>query len=165
MPGMTTRRTLPSTGGARRTGSSMRRRSARRGGYGVCRDGAAYACQAGERHNLQQTSRIRGYGNLVISGIVEIGRELVAVKERVGHGRYTGFVTERLRWSICLGARDVEKRKLCAFGRPHHVRAGGTSRCLALFQLRQIASYTLTAIAASCAIRAFWSVRGLNSGG
>jgi hypothetical protein len=31
-------------------------------------------------------------------GIVEIGRELVAVKARVPHGRYTAFVTERLGW-------------------------------------------------------------------
>jgi Protein of unknown function (DUF3102) len=31
--------------------------------------------------------------------IVEIGRKLVEVKGRVGHGRYTAFVTDRLGWS------------------------------------------------------------------
>jgi hypothetical protein len=36
----------------------------------------------------------------VVSGIVEIGRKLVEVKERVEHGRYTAFVTERLGWSM-----------------------------------------------------------------
>jgi hypothetical protein len=41
----------------------------------------------------------RGYGKMVVSGIVEIGRKLVEVKERVGHGNYTAFVTERLGWS------------------------------------------------------------------
>lgn len=36
----------------------------------------------------------------MITGIVEIGRELVAVKARVAHGRYNAFVTERLGWSM-----------------------------------------------------------------
>lgn len=39
----------------------------------------------------------------MISGIVEIGRELAGVKERFGEhrdGRYTEFVTKRLGWSM-----------------------------------------------------------------
>jgi hypothetical protein len=36
-----------------------------------------------------------------------IGRELVAVKERVGHGRYTAFVTDRLGWLEWAGRNFV----------------------------------------------------------
>jgi hypothetical protein len=55
----------------------------------------------------QAESEIRGYGKLVVNGIVEIGRKLVEVKERVGHGRYTAFVTERLGWSMRSGQNFV----------------------------------------------------------
>lgn len=65
--------------------------------------GEATVLAPGEVHDdeylAQAEGRIRGYGKLVVSGLVEIGRELVAVKERVGHGRYEAFVRDRLRWS------------------------------------------------------------------
>jgi len=46
----------------------------------------------------QAEGRIRGYGKLVVAGIVEIGRELVGVKQRLPR-RYEAFVRERLGWS------------------------------------------------------------------
>jgi hypothetical protein len=55
----------------------------------------------------QAEGQIRGYGKLVVSGIVEIGRKLVEVKERVGHGKYTAFVTDRLRLSERAGRNFV----------------------------------------------------------
>jgi hypothetical protein len=61
---------------------------------------------------LQLEGRIRGYGKMVVSGIVEIGRELVSAKQRVGHGRYTAFVTERLSWSIQSAERFVHVHRL-----------------------------------------------------
>jgi hypothetical protein len=45
-------------------------------------------------------------------GIVEIGRKLVEVKERVGHGKYTAFVTERLGWSVMQATRFVNVYEL-----------------------------------------------------
>jgi hypothetical protein len=41
-----------------------------------------------------------------------ICRKLVEVKERVGHGKYTAFVTERLGWSERSGRRFVEVYEL-----------------------------------------------------
>jgi hypothetical protein len=35
------------------------------------------------------------------------GRKLVEVKERVAHGQYTAFVTERLGWSESAGRKFV----------------------------------------------------------
>ena len=52
-----------------------------------------------EAYLAQAEGEIRGYGRLVVSGIVAIGRKLVEVKERVGHGRYEKFVRERLAFS------------------------------------------------------------------
>jgi hypothetical protein len=37
-----------------------------------------------DQYLAQAEGRIRGYGKLVVSGIVEIGRELVAEQERFG---------------------------------------------------------------------------------
>jgi hypothetical protein len=50
--------------------------------------------------------KIRGYGKLVIAGIVEIGRELVGVKARLP-GRYVEFVEDRLGWSKMHASRMV----------------------------------------------------------
>ena len=43
----------------------------------------------------------------MIAGIVEIGRELVGVKGRVGYKGYVEFVTQRLGWSDRQGDRFV----------------------------------------------------------
>lgn len=59
-----------------------------------------------DEYLAQAEGRIRGYGKLVVSGIVEIGRELVAVKERLP-GRYNAFVSERLGWSLMQATRFV----------------------------------------------------------
>jgi hypothetical protein len=56
-----------------------------------------------EEFLAQAENHIRGYGKMVVSGIVEIGRKLVEVKERVGWKRYVEFVTERLGWSETQG--------------------------------------------------------------
>jgi hypothetical protein len=42
---------------------------------------------------IKAEGRIRGYGKLVIAGIVEIGRELVRVKARVGYKGYAESLT------------------------------------------------------------------------
>lgn len=55
----------------------------------------------------QAEGQIRGYGKLVVSGIVEIGRKLVEVKGRVGYSGFVVFVTERLSWSERAGNRFV----------------------------------------------------------
>src|SRR5215831_404438 len=55
--------------------------------------------------------KIRGYGKLVISGIVEIGRELVAVKSR-HPGRYGEFVSDRLGWADNTALRYVRSYQL-----------------------------------------------------
>ena len=47
----------------------------------------------------QAEGEIRGYGRIVASGIAAIGKKLVEVKERVGHGKYTRFVVERLKFN------------------------------------------------------------------
>jgi hypothetical protein len=47
----------------------------------------------------QAEGQIRGLGKMVVSGIVEIGRKLVEVKERVGYPGFVAFVTGRLGWS------------------------------------------------------------------
>jgi hypothetical protein len=61
---------------------------------------------ADEEFLAQAEGQIRGYGKLVVSGIVEIGRKLVEVQGRLP-GRYVAFVTERLGWSKMQASRFV----------------------------------------------------------
>jgi hypothetical protein len=54
---------------------------------------------ADEEYLDRAEGKIRGLGKLVASGMVEIGRELIGVKERVGYQGMIDFATKRLRWS------------------------------------------------------------------
>jgi hypothetical protein len=65
-----------------------------------------------EAYLAQAEGEIRGYGRLVVSGIVAIGKKLVEVKERVGHGRYEKFIRERLRFSASSAKRFVQSYEL-----------------------------------------------------
>lgn len=60
-----------------------------------------------EEFLAQAEGQIRGYGKLVVSGIVEIGRKLVEVKDRVGQAGLEDFVTDRLKWSRASGYRFI----------------------------------------------------------
>jgi DNA repair exonuclease SbcCD ATPase subunit len=65
-----------------------------------------------EAYLAQAEGEIRGYGRLVVSGIVAIGKKLVEVKERVGHGRYEKFIRERLRFSPQAAHNYVQSYEL-----------------------------------------------------
>jgi hypothetical protein len=65
-----------------------------------------------EAYLAQAEGEIRGYGRLVVSGIVAIGKKLVEVKERVGHGRYEKFIRERLGFSEDTALRFVQSYRL-----------------------------------------------------
>jgi hypothetical protein len=69
---------------------------------------------ANEEFLAEAERQIRGYGKMVITGIVEIGRNLVEVREHFteGDGRYTAFVTRRLGWSMMSAQRFVQVHKL-----------------------------------------------------
>jgi Protein of unknown function (DUF3102) len=51
---------------------------------------------------------IRGYSRNVVQNIVAIGRKLVEIKDRVGHGNYEGFVRQRLGFSPSTALRFVQ---------------------------------------------------------
>lgn len=51
---------------------------------------------ANEEYLNQAEEEIRSYGNLVIAAIVAIGRKLVEIKARIGHGSYEQFIERRL---------------------------------------------------------------------
>jgi hypothetical protein len=55
---------------------------------------------AEEQFLTEAERRIRAHARRAVDAIVEIGLEFVAVKKRVGHGKYTTFVTQRLGWSM-----------------------------------------------------------------
>jgi hypothetical protein len=58
---------------------------------------------AEEQFLTDAEQRIRSHGKRAVEAIVEIGRELAAVKAKFGEhrdGRYTKFVTKRLGWSL-----------------------------------------------------------------
>ena len=65
-----------------------------------------------EEFLAQAEDEIRGYGRLVISGIVAIGKKLVEVKERVGHGNYEAFVRDRLGFSLSTARNFVHTHEL-----------------------------------------------------
>jgi hypothetical protein len=50
------------------------------------------------------------------SGIVEIGRKLVEVKERVDYQGFVAFVTGRLKWSERTASRFIDVFKMFATG-------------------------------------------------
>src|ERR1700680_961747 len=60
-----------------------------------------------EAYLAQAEGEIRGCGRLLVSGIVAIGRKLVEVQERVGHGRYEKFIRERLGFSKSTASNFV----------------------------------------------------------
>jgi hypothetical protein len=62
---------------------------------------------AGERFLALAEKRIRAHSKRAVGAIAEIGRELVIVKARVEHGKYTAFVTERLGWSEAAAKRFI----------------------------------------------------------
>ena len=52
-------------------------------------------------------AEIVGRGRQIVADIIAIGRKLVEVKERVGHGRYEAFVRDRLGFSVSSALRFV----------------------------------------------------------
>lgn len=62
---------------------------------------------AEEEFLAQAEGQIRGYGKLVSTGIVEIGRKLTEVKDRTGYQGFLTFVKDRLRWSEMQASRFV----------------------------------------------------------
>src|SRR6516165_6269865 len=55
----------------------------------------------------QAASEIIGRGRQMVADIIAIGRKLVEVKKRVGHGRYEAFVRDRLGFSLSSALRFV----------------------------------------------------------
>jgi len=51
---------------------------------------------------------------MVVSGIVEIGRKIVEVKDRVGYQCFVAFLTERLGWSERSGNSFVSVAEMFA---------------------------------------------------
>jgi hypothetical protein len=60
-----------------------------------------------EEFIIQAEAKIRGYAKFAMSGIVEIGRVLIEVKELLGYQGFVAFVTIRLGWSERSGNRFV----------------------------------------------------------
>jgi Protein of unknown function (DUF3102) len=52
-------------------------------------------------------SEIIGRGRQIVVDIIAIGRQLVEVKQRIGHGRYEAFVRDRLGFSVSSALRFV----------------------------------------------------------
>src|SRR5262249_34972793 len=52
-------------------------------------------------------AEIVGRGRQMVADIIAIGRRLVEVKERVGHGRYEAFVRDRVGLSLSSALRFV----------------------------------------------------------
>jgi hypothetical protein len=53
-------------------------------------------------------TEILRHSRLVVSSIMQIGRTLTEVKERIGHGRYQAFVRDRLHFSRTTARQFVQ---------------------------------------------------------
>jgi hypothetical protein len=61
-----------------------------------------------EEYLDQVEGEIRAYSRNVVQNIVAIGRKLVEIKDRVGHGNYEAFVRQRLRFIPSTALRFVQ---------------------------------------------------------
>jgi hypothetical protein len=64
-----------------------------------------------EAYLTEAEGEIRGYGRLVFSGIIAIGKKLSEVRTRVGHGKYGGFI-KRLGFSRSTAQNFVQSYDL-----------------------------------------------------
>lgn len=55
----------------------------------------------------QKTSEIRGLMNNTVQSVVEIGRKLIEVKEKLGHGQFGGWLTNEFDWSHDTASRFI----------------------------------------------------------
>jgi hypothetical protein len=64
-----------------------------------------------EVYLTEAEGEIRGYGRLVVSGIIAIGKKLSEIRTRVGHGRYGEFI-KRLGFSHSTAQNFVQSYEL-----------------------------------------------------
>ena len=64
-----------------------------------------------DEYLIEAEGEIRGYGRLVVSGIVAIGEKLSEVRTRVGHGKYGEFI-KRLGFSHSIAQNFVQSYEL-----------------------------------------------------